>query len=227
MFENIKVLVFDLDNTLYDADLAYDVALQSIGLSLYDAKYQCARRSVKELLGPRHVSSRNRVLYFKRILEMEQKYSPSELLHCIGRYEQALHAEVKRQWLMLGRDCLFEKLCTKYPCVILTNENIRTQLVKMNAIDKHGKFFFRLITSEEVGYEKPHSKIFSYLLSSLQVLAQECLMIGDSIDTDIIPSLQLGMKALLTKEFLHNKQLLADEVCTIETLEDLKAVLQL
>ena len=227
IYNNINLLIFDLDNTLYNADMAYSVALQRVGLGLHDERYLRARSAVKELLGSDHVCSRNRMLYFKRIFDDNGENAPNALLAFMDRYEQALHEEIKRQWLLLDRDLLFEKLSNRYICILLTNENTRTQLIKINAIDADGKYFSRLITSEEVGCEKPHLKIFSYVLSIFKLQPRECLMIGDSIEQDIRPSMRLGMQSLVTTEFTQNRQQLDAGIYSIEKLDELCRLLPL
>lgn len=55
-------------------------------------------------------------------------------------------------------------------------------------------YFDGIFLGCEVGYFKPHPKIFKRALKFFQVNPQESLMIGDSLEEDIIPAKTLGFK---------------------------------
>ena len=54
-----------------------------------------------------------------------------------------------------------------------------------------------LVTSEEVGVEKPHPKIFNVALHKLNLKANEVIMIGDSPDKEIEGAGNIGIRAYL------------------------------
>lgn len=197
----IRALIFDLDNTLINSELVYAKALRSIGLSPTHPLYLKGRGEVKKRLGRKHVSARNRLLYLKEILEIDKKFSSKEILRMMNLYEKVLYENIKDQWLSLKRGRLFFRLAKKVPMVVLSNENLRTQLIKMSAMDPQSKYFKTIIASESVGVEKPHAQMFDQAVRSLGVPKRNILMIGDSYSDDIEPALKLGMKAVLTNEF--------------------------
>jgi HAD superfamily hydrolase (TIGR01549 family) len=220
-----KALMLDLDNTLFDSEKAYDKALRSLGLSLANPRYLKARQYVKSQLPPRHVSSRNRLLYFKTWLSTESRYSPQSALRLTDRYERSMAAELRRQWRALRRNALFSFLTKKFPIVILSNENTRAQLVKLAAVDPGAKFFERLVTSEEMGAEKPDRRMFDAARRILGVPYRDCWMIGDSFNDDIRPALALGMQAVLTREFSNAATSSTGNFLVIDKLDQLKQVL--
>ncbi len=220
-----KALIFDLDDTLFDSTLAYEKALASLSLGLKDPRYLQARQLVKAQLPPQHVSARNRLLYFKTLLISSKTYSPAATLALVERYERRLGAEVRRQWRVLKRNMLFSVLSRRFPMVVLSNENTRTQLVKLEAADPRSKFFKHLVTSEEVGVEKPHRRMFEAARRLLKLPYRDCVMIGDSFSDDIRPALSLGMQAVLTREFTRAARPLASRVPVIDALEELPVVL--
>ena len=61
----------------------------------------------------------------------------------------------------------------------------------------HGLAVDALLTSRSHGKTKPHASIFRGLLDLLDVLAEEAVMVGDSVDDDIDGALSVGMRALL------------------------------
>ena len=57
--------------------------------------------------------------------------------------------------------------------------------------------FDALIVSYRVGLLKPDPRIFELALAKLNVEAGEALMVGDTLQDDILPAQKLGMKTLL------------------------------
>lgn len=58
------------------------------------------------------------------------------------------------------------------------------------------KYFHCLVYSGKVGFSKPDSRIFQYALKELDVIPEEALYIGDSLNIDYYPALDLGINAL-------------------------------
>jgi putative hydrolase of the HAD superfamily len=199
-----KGLIFDLDDTLYDATLAYGVALKAIGCTPEDVDFCNARTQVKNRLPLGHVSARNRVLYFKEMLTLKADYSPQKVLSLMETYEEALSKEVTRQWKELQRRDLFLEISTRFKYILLTNENVRTQLVKLRAIDPHAEFFKDVLISEEFGVEKPNLNLFLEACKRLGYEPQDCAMVGDNLAADILPAHSLGIKTFWTQEFLKD-----------------------
>ncbi|MEM0313705.1 MAG: HAD family hydrolase, partial [Candidatus Bathyarchaeia archaeon] len=59
-----------------------------------------------------------------------------------------------------------------------------------------GGFFNATLVSADVGWRKPHVKIFEEALRRLGVEASEVVYVGDSPDEDIKGARQLGMKTI-------------------------------
>ena len=198
--KDITWIFFDLDDTLVHSTEFYATVLKEMGV-LQDPLWSKAREAVKTQLGPLDTSARNRVLYFKKYLEMQSKFSAAQSLHLIQTYEEKLALRIKEQWKSLQRKEFFQELGRRYQLGIVTNENARTQLVKLNAMDPEGELFHFMLTSEDAGCEKPNLSIFHQALSRAEVSAEKVLFVGDSLENDCLPALQLGMKVLQTVEF--------------------------
>jgi FMN phosphatase YigB (HAD superfamily) len=54
------------------------------------------------------------------------------------------------------------------------------------------RYFATLVDSTLVGFSKPEPQIFSMALEILGVKPEECLMVGDSYDRDIVPAKSIG-----------------------------------
>ena len=54
-----------------------------------------------------------------------------------------------------------------------------------------------LVFSSDFGYRKPSPKIFRHALSQMRVEAHEAVFVGDSLKTDVLAAMAVGMKAVL------------------------------
>lgn len=83
-------------------------------------------------------------------------------------------------------------LKSKYPLHIITNGFKDVQAIKMTSSNLH-QYFSEVITSECANCIKPDRKIFDFALEKAGVKAAECLMIGDSLEADILGAKNAGM----------------------------------
>jgi putative hydrolase of the HAD superfamily len=197
----LGAIFFDLDNTLIPSRLIYDIVLGQLGFSQESGPYRQARQAVKARLAVGNPSARNRLFYFKALLEADSRFSARRVMEQMDEYERLLEAECRSRWIALGRDELFAALAGRYQLCVVTNENLRTQLLKLRAIDPDAKYFSRILTSEEAGCEKPVAKIFQDALMLAGRRAEECVFVGDSAAEDHAPSDALGFANVQTVEF--------------------------
>jgi putative hydrolase of the HAD superfamily len=196
--QGVKSILFDLDDTLIDANAAYNRALNAVGIDPEGLEFSNARFIVKKRLA-NHTSARNRLLYFKTLLEQDTRVrnGAAAILDLMNRYEEALCTQLETQWreLSVVRVPFLRKLAEHFRLGIVTNENTRTQLLKLRTIDPNGELFSTVVISEEVGVEKPDPKIFEYACQRMKTLPHETLMIGDNYSTDVEGALHAGLKA--------------------------------
>jgi putative hydrolase of the HAD superfamily len=80
----------------------------------------------------------------------------------------------------------------KYPMHLITNGFEKTQHAKL----RHsgiGHFFTHVITSEAAGIMKPHAAIFEYAMEKAGTRPDHCIMIGDTLDADILGANNAGI----------------------------------
>lgn len=84
--------------------------------------------------------------------------------------------------------------------VITNTTTSREEHVRM-ALKKIGieRYFDVIVTSVDVGYEKPDEEIFLTALRKLGVEASEAVMVGNRISKDVLGANKLGMKSILYK----------------------------
>ena len=82
-----------------------------------------------------------------------------------------------------------------YSLGLLTNGSPDLQRRKINASGL-GAFFDQVVISGEVGLGKPDVRIFELALSRLNVSADNAVMIGNSLKSDVYPAQAIGMKTV-------------------------------
>jgi len=88
-----------------------------------------------------------------------------------------------------------------YKLGIITNtvtsreEHVRMALRKVDV----EKYFDAILTSVDVGHEKPDERIFMTALRKLRVKPEEAVMVGNRISADILGGNRIGMKTILFK----------------------------
>lgn len=74
-------------------------------------------------------------------------------------------------------------------------EHVRKALRKINV----EKYFGVIVTSVDVGHEKPDERIFMTALRALRVKPKEAVMVGNRVSADIVGGNRMGMKTILFK----------------------------
>ena len=83
-------------------------------------------------------------------------------------------------------------LKTKYELHIITNGFEEVQHVKLNACELR-PYFKHIITSESAGAQKPQAEIFNFALTKAVAKPEECLMVGDHYEADIVGAKKAGI----------------------------------
>ena len=138
--------------------------------------------------------------------------------------------EVKLQMVPYVNQVLRE-LKNRYKLGIITNTDTSREEHVRIALEKIGieHYFDVIVTSVDVGYEKPDEKIFLTALKKLGVEASEAVMVGNRISKDILGANRIGMKSILykwndryTDKITSN---LEEPTYTINSLEEILSIL--
>lgn len=187
----IKVVLFDLDNTLYEyapCDLAGKELVQKFlarELKVSQKKiaklYTAARHQVHDML-PHQAASHSRLLYCKALIENHAGRSNStqalkaEQLFWKGYFTKMKLRPGVRQLLRLIR-------AQGYKMGIVSDLTTSIQMRKINRL-RISEYIDFVITSEEVGVEKPDPAMITYVLRKLSLPAHCAVLIGDSLERD-------------------------------------------
>lgn len=182
------VLIFDLDDTLFDfgetEKHALDHSFRAFsfpnGLTEYRASYKEISKGLWLDLEQGRISlSELKVERFKRLfLQHELSLSPED-------FGQTYIENLSREVHMI--DGVQDMLTNLSNCrlVLLTNGFQYVQHARIALSPLHQTFEV-IVTSEESGYQKPQAEIFEYVFEKLGISEkQNVLMIGDSLTSDI------------------------------------------
>jgi len=88
-------------------------------------------------------------------------------------------------------------LSINYKLGVVANQTLNAlKSLKNTGINK---YFNSFEVSESIGFNKPDERIFLYVMNMLKVSNEECIMIGDRIDNDIIPANKLNIFSIRIK----------------------------
>ncbi|KAK1791151.1 hypothetical protein P4O66_002179 [Electrophorus voltai] len=89
---------------------------------------------------------------------------------------------------------LLEELRSSYKLLLLTNGDTQTQREKIEAVRCEG-LFNSVVVGGEHAEQKPAASIFTHCFELLGVEPQDCVMVGDSLDTDVQGGFNAGVRA--------------------------------
>lgn len=228
-----KHLFFDLDHTIWDFDANARATLEQlhIDLKLVDKGIHDFEIFHKNYLQHNEkLWARYRNGYIKQEeLRLKRMWLTLLDFHIA---DEELAKQLSELFLQLlpTRTILFPD--TKEVLQYLTDKNYQLHLIT-NGFEKtqHSKlkssglhiFFKKVITSEGSNSLKPQKEIFEYALSKTGATVNESIMIGDSIEVDIIGAMTVGMDQVHVN--YNNADQQVKPTYTITSLNQLKEFL--
>ncbi|MER3463312.1 MAG: noncanonical pyrimidine nucleotidase, YjjG family [Chitinophagaceae bacterium] len=228
-----KHLFFDLDHTIWDFDANAKATLEQMHID-----FSLAERGIHDF-----------ELFHKNYLQHNEKLWARYRNGWIKQEELRL----KRMWLSLldfkiadetlakeMSDRFLELLPTRtilfpntievlnylhdkgYAMHIITNGFEKTQHSKLTNSGL-STYFKNVITSEGSNSLKPHKEIFEFSLAKAGATVEESIMIGDSLEVDIVGAMQVGMDTVHTN-YINSLQEVKPTY-TITNLNELKEIL--
>ena len=193
-----KGILLDFDNTLYNYNNAHKFALDEVSLffekkfnlsnSDFISLFNSSKNYVKKNLSST-ASSHHRTLYFQKMLEDINENPISYSLLISDIYWKNFVENIKLFDGVLNFLNLYKnKIC------LVTDLIVDVQLKKINQLNLN-KYIKNIVTSEEVGVEKPDSRIFKLALSKLKLSSDDVCMIGDNFERDIVGATNLGIRS--------------------------------
>ncbi len=194
MPSRIKLLTFDLDDTLWPCEPVIMAAEQTL--------YEWMQQSVPKIT-QRHSSE---AIFHKRRDFMKRR---PELLHDMSRLrieslkELSDEAGIGHDWIDEAFDVFFrarqrvqlyddvepvlERLSEEYTLVAVSDGNADIALTGV------GRWFDFSVSAAEVGHRKPHPLVFETAMSKAGVSSDETVHIGDDQHKDIFGACEAGI----------------------------------
>ena len=199
VINNIKAVIFDLDDTLYDRNAVQIEIAKHLFRNLPHvfvdheieaiiSAYLETDRIAEEDYGAGSPWTRDEYSrYFLRSLGIDKHYTDSVTeLYNHGRHR--IHLPV------LGAVATVGEISKRFQTALITNGFLDVQNAKLKAIGLVNSFDYTVF-GEEFGILKPDPEIFRHTASLLSISPSECLYIGDSYKLDVIGSKNAGMLA--------------------------------
>lgn len=199
--KEIKVILFDIDDTLFDRSKSQSKILKLIikdlrdifsGLSynkIYNAFILSDRILNDHIEKGKFIKDARleRSKIFLELLDIDKKYT-EEISHLYLHYYYKSIIPIKYAKKVI------KKLSRVLKIGIVSNGFFDIQYYKLEAMGIKD-FFDCIILSDEVGIRKPNPKIFLKAAEYLNINTCNCLYVGDSYEYDIIGSKKAGMKS--------------------------------
>ena len=198
----LRGVIFDLDDTLYNASFCYAKGYEALAVYVdntfgirkkeFEEQFAESRKIIKGNLG-NVASSHNRLLYIQKYLET---IGESPVVYALDMYELFWNTVLEYAELYDYVIPLFNELKDKRIVIALLSD--LTSYIQHKKIRKLGidSYIDVLVTSEEVGVEKPSHIMFDYVIKKMQIDAESVVMIGDSYERDIEGAKAVGIRAI-------------------------------
>ena len=189
-----KGIIFDLDNTLYDYNICHNTSLNKV--------FNFILENSKSVLI-------NDINYIKKIYDEVSQYNKCQLGNTASSHNKSIHFKLLLEKIKLDLSLLsklneiyWNTFYSNMKCFenvkefiiwnkqlgkkigILTDYETEYQIIKLEKL-KLLDLIDNIITSEEIGIEKPSMFMFQTILQKMNILPCEALIIGDNFDKDI------------------------------------------
>ncbi|MBA2395290.1 MAG: HAD family hydrolase [Ktedonobacteraceae bacterium] len=211
----LQAIIFDLGGTLIDWPdwdenvnrrwgVSYDYLISKVsntGLPSQDAYVQAMRDAEKNhwlQVAERQASSTPTEVLKAGFARLEHNASEEELVAALDGYAQAVNG-----WAVI------------FPDTIATLKELRRRGYRLGLLSNtwwaaewhnadlalHGltPLLDEIVYTSDLPYSKPHPSVFQEVMRRLQVVPEQCVMVGDRLVDDIGGALGVGLRAIWKK----------------------------
>jgi len=200
-----KAVFFDIDDTLLDtssfAALAREAAINTMVENGLPLKNDEAYNLLKEIISQKGSN-------FNKHFNLLTKAVYGEENHLLIALGMITYHNVK--FALLNPfprtiDILIYLKSKGYRLGVISNGLTIKQWEKLIRLNLH-HFFDEIITSEEVGFEKPNKRIFEEAIDKMNCKAEKSIMVGNKYEIDILGAIDAGMSAILVNSTIPEKE---------------------
>lgn len=206
----IKALIFDFWGTLVENGV------------------KSPTKQVKQTLGirmpfPEYVTRMERAMMTKQFPALKEAFQSVCREFAIDCPEQVLEELVglwNASW-MLAKPYdevqeVLSQLHKKYRLILISNTDASSIHHVLDKFSLQG-FFERILLSCDLGMIKTDKNFLKTVLTESNIAMEDCLLIGDSIQSDIIPAQRIGMKTILIDR--HGKRDFSPKINNLQEIE--------
>jgi len=194
----IKAIIFDLDNTLVDFMLMKTRAVDAAIVAMIDAGLHLTAKQAHEKID---------AIYKREGIEYQQVFDEFIMDECgkidhkiisagIVAYRTAREAALKPYPGVYAT--LIELIKMGIKLAVVSDAPSREAWLRLSYLNLHHNFDV-VITFDDTSERKPSPVPFNLALSKLGLKAEECLMIGDWADRDLVGAKAVGMKTVFAR----------------------------
>jgi 5'-nucleotidase len=206
---SLKLILFDLDDTLFDFQTTWDAVLKEM---LAEHALTCDEDTKACFARFKKIGEETYVLYEQRTYTLEQ-YRNLRIIQTVESFGKQMADEeatafnldfIQRylESLQPRPEVLdvLQRLNERYVMGIVTNGPHDMQEGKIQRLGLR-EFFppERVWISYEVGFAKPDPRIYQLAMDHFQVSPEEAVFVGDSWESDVVGPLQAGLQAVWLK----------------------------
>lgn len=206
--QEIKALIFDMDNTLFDfveAKLrACKAVVNCVDLSDEIELLEYFLKDIKDIENPECIA---------RYLKDKDRYDEGTYNECSKLYEK----------VKLDNICVYNGVIetlerlqrTELRLALVTDASTEKAMERLNKT-KLKKYFECIVTLDTTGKKKPEPDSIIFALKELGVPKNQTILIGDSLARDITPAKKIGLVTIYAaygdRNYMENRHNKADYV---------------
>lgn len=226
--KNIKHIFFDLDHTLWNFEknsaLTFKFLIDKYNITIDLQKFLKVYMPINFSLWNLYRDDKITKEYLRHN-RLKSTFEKLNIKIDSGLIDEISNDYVKHlpdnNFLLPNAIPVLDYLFQKYTLHIITNGFTEVQNTKISNSNLN-KYFSCIIDSETVGVKKPHSKIFNYAYNiSKAAYKNECLMIGDNYQADVMGALNNGFKAIhlnSNNESYHENSIIITDLISLKEI---------
>lgn len=194
----IKAIIFDLDNTLVDFMFLKRAAVDAAVNAMIDAGLNLSPEKIKEKINSIYDAEgiEYQQVFDKMLKEILGRVDYKIMSAGIVSYRKAREAALKPYPGVLP--ALIELIKMGLKLAVVSDAPSKEAWLRLSYINfQH--FFDVVITYDETRERKPSPVPFNMALKELNLKADECLMIGDWAERDMVGAKAVGMKTVFAR----------------------------
>ena len=211
-----KLIIFDLDNTLYNEEDYLKSGYKAVAKILAN-KVERSEKNIYNRMLKIYRSGGGFETFQKYLIENQHSIELLPKMIEKYRYHKPSITITKRKVQLL------KKLSSSgRKLALITNGDADRQMLKIKALGIDGYFDYILITGKYLSkkYWKPNPRGYKEILSKLNCRAKETVFVGDNPEIDIEYPLVSGMTAIITTEYVQRCLLKNKRIIVIQKLNE-------